>query len=125
MNPPAISTAVAVPALHLSSVCGAAIREEWSCQRKGRVVELVDWNHPDDPLVCLEIDEEGGKLFAWSLTSDIRAGTLADPEISLSADAVVSEHRLHRTDDDLVEIFFPEVGWWYAVKRYRGTGMRS
>ncbi|MDE0373241.1 MAG: hypothetical protein OXI73_11950 [Rhodospirillales bacterium] len=125
MKPPAIGTTVAVPALHPSSVYGAAIREEWSGQQKGRMVELVDWNHPHDPLVCLEIDGEGGKLFAWFLTSHIGARTLADPEFSLSADAMVSEHRPRRTDDNLVEIFFPEDGWWYAVKRYRGTGAQS
>ena len=98
MNPPAIGTAVTVPALHPSSVYGAAIREEWSGQRKGRVVELVDWSHPHDPLVCLETDGKGGKQFAWFLTSDICAGTLADPEFSLSVDAMVSEHRPRRTD---------------------------
>lgn len=41
MNPPAIGTTVAVPVLYLSSDYGTAIREEWSGQRKYRVVELV------------------------------------------------------------------------------------
>ena len=120
----AIGLVVDVPKLHPSSTCEASCREEWRGKRRGRIVELIDssgdWDSPNDPLVCLEIDGEDGALFAWFRSSDIRARTISDPEFSLSVDAMVSEHRPRRVDDKHVEVFFPEDGSWYLVNRYRG-----
>lgn len=82
-----------------------------------------DWKHPNDPLVCLEFletDGEDGALLAWFRSSDIRARTISDPEFSLSVDAMVSEHRPRRVDDERVEVFFPEDGSWHLANRYRG-----
>ena len=100
MKPPAIGTMVDVPTLHPSAVYGPTDREEWCGRRRGRAIELVgsgDDDYPDDPLVCLEIGGRNGTLYTWFLFSDIRAGTIDDPEFSLSVDAMVSEHppRIH------------------------------
>ena len=130
MKPPAIGTVVDVPTLHPSAVYDPADREEWCGRRRGRVIELVesgDCCHPDDPLVCLEIGGRGGTLYAWFLASDIRAGTIDDPEFSLSADAMVSEHPPRIHDDpclpknEHVLIFFKEDGSWHSWKRYKGS----
>ena len=114
---------VGVPKLHPSSTCEASCREEWRDKRRGRIIELIgsgNWDYPNDPLVCLEIEGEDGAMFAWFRSSDIRARTISDPEFSLSVDAMVSEHRPRRVDDENVEVFFPEDGSWHLANRYRG-----
>ena len=64
-------------------------------------------------------------LYAWFLASDIRAGTIKNPEFSLSADAMMPEHRPKMPDDPswlydgYVLVFFPEDEEWYLWKRYR------
>ncbi len=129
MDPPAIGDLDDVPALHPSSPLGAAIREKWGGGQRGRVVDLIDTgdcDNPDDPLACLEIAGEDGALHAWFLASGIRAGTLCDPELSPSVDAMVSEHRPNTPDhpgrlyDRHVFIFIPEEETWYPWRRYRG-----
>ena len=129
MKPPGIGTMVDVPTLYPSAGYDPATMKKWCGKQRGSVIELVesgDYDHPDNPLVCPEIVGEDGTLYAWHLASDIGAGTLADPEFSLSVDAMVSEHRPKIPDDPsrlydgYVFIFFPEEETWFARKRYPG-----
>ena len=128
MKPPAIGIRVGVPKLHPSAHYDRATMEKWHGNQRGRVIELVesgDCDHPDNPLLCLEIVGEGGPLYAWFLASDIDSGTISDPEFSLSVDAMVSGHRPQTPDDPsrlydgYVLIFFPEDCSWHLWKRFR------
>ena len=128
MKPPAIGTTVDVPTLHPTAGYDPTM-EKWCGRQRGRVIELVepgDYDHPDNPLVCLEIVGKDGTLYAWFLASDISAGTISDPEFSLSVDAMVSEHHPRITDDpnllpkdEYVLVFFPEEDSWFTANRYR------
>lgn len=129
-KPPVIGSMVDVPTLHPESDYDPVIKNKWCGKQRGLVIELVesgDYDHPDDPLVCLEIVGEDGTRYAWFLASGIRAGELDDPEFQLSADAMVSEHRPEIPDDPTrlydgyVFVFFPEDESWHAWKRYRGS----
>ncbi len=129
MKSPAIGTVVDVPTLHPDSDYAPVIKRKWCGKQRGTVIELMEPDkhyYPDDLLVCLEIAGEDGTKSAWFRTSHIRAGTISDPEFSLSVDAWVCECRPETPDDPsrlhdgYAYVFFPEDGWWHAWKRYEG-----
>ena len=122
MKPPAIGSVVPVPVLHPLS----PHRVDGKCfldGQRGRVFELIetDGEGPADPLVCLEVEEEGARVFAWFLASDIIAGTVVDEEFCLSVDAMVSEYRPRRGAEGRVKVFFPETEEWFETSCYEAT----
>lgn len=122
-KPPAIGSIVTVPLLHPLSVHRACGNECWQDGQRGRVVELMAppaGDDSDNPEVCLEIDGADGVWFAWFRASDIQAGTLDDPEFSLSIDAMVSRQRPRRLADGRIEFLFPETDEWWFGDCYEG-----
>ncbi len=121
LHVPAIGSIVEMPALHPLSPYQTDTKH-WLDGKRGTVIELMesgDRDRPDNPLVCLEIEDRGKPVYGWFLASDIQAGTVYD-EFCLSVDCIMTEHRPVRLANGRVKYLFPETDEWFKEKAYEG-----